>query len=171
MVVWWSPLMILNPASWNLGFESCLGGQYTIRFRSLLWAYSEPFPSGVAHLVPEQLNIMASTGAHASWLIIAALRCVWPQFQWYPLAYPTKSIQLHDSIVIASPSVILHNFSLVGWTSIWEFMLVHILQFSSSHKESDMNIETRTETWGIPENNIIILTKDIDCLSIIKKSE
>ena len=37
--------------------------------------------------------------------MVAALHCVWPEFQWYQLAYATemKSIQLHDSIVMALP--------------------------------------------------------------------
>ena len=45
--------------------------------------------------------------------MIAALRCVQPQFQWYQLAYATeiKSIQMHDSIKRLIPkivSIILH---------------------------------------------------------------
>ena len=43
-----------------------------------------------------------------SWLMVAALRCVRPQFQWYQLAYATeiKSIQLHDSIVRLSQKIV-----------------------------------------------------------------
>ena len=45
---------------------------------------------------------------HANWLMVAALRCVRPQFQWYQLAYATemKSIQLHDSIEGLSQKVV-----------------------------------------------------------------
>ena len=68
--------------------------------------------------VPESSSLRGSTlgtraaehkgcnwGMQVNWMMAAALRCVWPQFQWYQLAYATeiKSIQLHDSIVMASP--------------------------------------------------------------------
>ena len=68
-------------------------GQYAIRLRSV---QDIPLPS----------SLRGSTlGTRAARMMIAALRCVWPQFQWYQLAYATeiKSIQLHDSIVMASP--------------------------------------------------------------------
>ena len=67
-------------------------------------AYPSLHPSGVVHWMPEQLNMKAVTG-HASWLVVAALRCVRPHFQWSHLSYATeiKSIRLHDSIVMASP--------------------------------------------------------------------
>ena len=40
--------------------------------------------------------------------MVAALRCVRPQFQWYQLAYATemKSIQLHDSIEGLSQKIV-----------------------------------------------------------------
>ena len=40
--------------------------------------------------------------------MVAALRCVRPQFQWYQLAYATeiKSIQLHDSIIRLSQKIV-----------------------------------------------------------------
>jgi len=40
--------------------------------------------------------------------MVAALRCVQPQFQWYQLAYATemKSIQLHDSIKGLSQKIV-----------------------------------------------------------------
>ena len=38
-------------------------GQYTMRLRSLHWAYPSLHPFGVVHWVPEQLNINAVTGA------------------------------------------------------------------------------------------------------------
>ena len=40
--------------------------------------------------------------------MVAALRCVWPQIQWYQLAYATeiKSIQLHDSIEGLSQKIV-----------------------------------------------------------------
>ena len=52
--------------------------------------------------------------------MVAALRCVWPQFQWYQLAYATemKSIQLHDSIeglsqkIVAIHYITLHYITL-----------------------------------------------------------
>ena len=49
--------------------------------------------------------------------MVAALRCVRPQFQWYQLAYATeiKSIQLHDSIVRLSRKIVaftLHYITL-----------------------------------------------------------
>ena len=49
--------------------------------------------------------------------MVAALRCVRPQFQWYQLAYATeiKSIQLHDSIVRLSQKIVsftLHYITL-----------------------------------------------------------
>ena len=49
--------------------------------------------------------------------MVAALRCVRPQFQWYQLAYATeiKSIQLHDSIVRHSQKIVsftLHYITL-----------------------------------------------------------
>ena len=87
-----------------------------MRLRSLHRAYPSIHPSGVVHWVPEQLNITAVT--EANWLMVAALCCVWPQFQWYHLAYATemKSIQLHDSIVMASP-----------WDSIsYIYIFIHI---------------------------------------------
>ena len=48
--------------------------------------------------------------------MVAALRCVQPQFQWYQLAYATeiKSIQLHDSIEGLSQKIVsstLHYIS------------------------------------------------------------
>ena len=49
--------------------------------------------------------------------MVASLRCVRPQFQWYQLAYATeiKSIQLHDSIVRLSQKIVsftLHYITL-----------------------------------------------------------
>ena len=49
--------------------------------------------------------------------MVAALRCVRPQFQWYQLANATeiKSIQLHDSIVRLSQKIVsftLHYITL-----------------------------------------------------------
>ena len=46
--------------------------------------------------------------------MVAALRCVRPQFQWCQLAYATeiKSIQLHDSIVRLSQKVVSFTFTL-----------------------------------------------------------
>ena len=40
--------------------------------------------------------------------MVAALRCVRPQFQWYQLEYVTdmKSIQLHDSIEGLSQKIV-----------------------------------------------------------------
>ena len=38
-------------------------GQYTVRIRSLHWAYPSLHPFGVMHWVPEHLNIKAVTGA------------------------------------------------------------------------------------------------------------
>ena len=39
--------------------------------------------------------------------MVAALRCVRPQFQWYQLAYTEmKSIQLHDSIEGLSQKIV-----------------------------------------------------------------
>ena len=57
---------------------------------------------------------------HASWLMVAALRCVRPQIQWFQLAYATekKSIQLHDSIEGLSQKIAsytLHYIHLTGW--------------------------------------------------------
>ena len=51
--------------------------------------------------------------------MVAALRCVRPQFQWYQLAYATeiKSIQLHDSIVRLSQKIVpftLHYITLMA---------------------------------------------------------
>ena len=45
--------------------------------------------------------------------MVAALRCVRPQFQWYQLAYATeiKSIQLHDSIVRLSQKIVSFTFT------------------------------------------------------------
>ena len=45
---------------------------------------------------------------HANWLMVAVLRCVRPQFQWYQLAYATemKSIQLHESIEGLSQKIV-----------------------------------------------------------------
>ena len=43
--------------------------------------------------------------------MVAALRCVRPQFQWYQLAYATemKSIQLHDSIEGLSQKIVSND--------------------------------------------------------------
>ena len=89
--------MILNPATRVLILS---GGHYTIKLRSLHRAYPSLHPSGVVHWVPVQLNIKAVTGARKL-IMVAAERCVRPQFQWDQLAYATeiKSIQLHDSII------------------------------------------------------------------------
>ena len=48
-----------------------------------------------------------------SWLMVAALRCVRPQFQWHQLTYATeiKSIQLHDSIVRLSQKIVSFTFT------------------------------------------------------------
>ena len=48
--------------------------------------------------------------------MVAALRCVRPQFQWYQLAYATeiKSNQLHDSIIGLSQKIVsslLHSMA------------------------------------------------------------
>ena len=53
-------------------------GQYAIRLRS-------------AQDIPEPSSLRGSTlGTRAVRMMIAALRCVWPQFQWYQLAYATE---------------------------------------------------------------------------------
>ena len=57
--------------------------------------------------------------------MVAALRCVRPQIQWYQLAYATeiKSIQLHDSIEArAQPkdSILLHYITFMRRVHMYE---------------------------------------------------
>ena len=99
---------------WNLiaRFRILSGGQYAIRLRS-------------AQDIPEPSSLWGSTlGTRAVRMMIAALHCVWPQFQWYQLAYATeiKKNQLHDSTVVTWPLdsinyVTLHPYSLLHQTS------------------------------------------------------
>ena len=62
--------------------------------------------------------------------MVAALRCVRPQFQWYQLAYATemKPIQLHDSIEGLSQkivSIILHYITITNHLfEVWKFISV-----------------------------------------------
>ena len=71
--------------------------------------------------------------------MVAALRCVRPQCQWYQLAYATgmKSIQLHDSIEGLSQKIVsitLHYITLqtllniivreITWGNIHGFQMV-----------------------------------------------
>ena len=74
-----------------------------IRYKASITAQGLPEPSsfrGIT-LIPEQLNIKAVTGACK----LTGGCSVWPHLQWHHLAYATeiKSIQLHDSIMMASP--------------------------------------------------------------------
>ena len=50
--------------------------------------------------------------------MVAVLRCVRPQFQWYRLAYATeiKSIQLHDSYRRAQPKDRILYIYYIKWT-------------------------------------------------------
>ena len=92
-----------------IGHGNTVGGNILLRVGAIYYEVSitaeglpEPSSLRVVHWVPEQLlNIKAVTVlGHAIWLMVATLRYVRPQVQWYHLAYATeiKSIQLHDSI-------------------------------------------------------------------------
>ena len=79
-------------------------GQYTIRLRSLQRAYPSLHPFGVVHWVSEQLNIKAVTGACK---LIDGCRAVFGHnfcgIISSGIAKEIKSIQLHDSILMALP--------------------------------------------------------------------
>ena len=74
-------------------------GQYTMRLRSLHRAYPSLHPSGVAHWVPEQLNIKAVTGQWTCMLTggCSLKSCVRPHFLSY--ATEIKSTQLHAALL------------------------------------------------------------------------
>ena len=94
--------MILNPAARGSNPD---WGQYTIRLRSLHRAYPSLHPFGVVHWVPEQLNIKAVTGACK--LIDGCsleLCSASPSVASSGICHAEiKSIQLHDSILMATP--------------------------------------------------------------------
>ena len=79
--------------------------------------------------------------------MVAALRCVRPQFQWYQLAYATeiKSLQLHDSIEGHSQKII--SFTL---HYIFHKMFIFGLVFNS-----------------VPSHFHFPLRIDIDCMTLM----
>ena len=75
---------------------------------------------------------MVVTGA-CKLLMVATLRCVRPQFQWYQLAHVTeiKSIQLHDSIVGLRQQIVSSTFDtrLINFTK-RKLFLKNIITFT-----------------------------------------
>ena len=61
--------------------------------------------------------------------MVAALRCVGPQFQWYQLAYATeiKSIQLHDFIVRLSQKIVSFTLHYITLHTTQNCVLMNIL--------------------------------------------
>ena len=79
----------------------------TVYYKASITAQGLPKPSSLqgSTLGTRAAEHKGCNWGYASWLMVAALRCVRPQFQWYHRAFDTeiKSIQLHDSIVMGHP--------------------------------------------------------------------
>ena len=81
--------------------------------------------------------------------MVAALRCVRPQFQWYQLAYATeiKSIQLHDSIERLSQKIVS--------------ITLHTIHYMCSQKEGPTEFETSRLQFNSIQFNTDICTRQL----------
>ena len=68
--------------------------------------------------------------------MVAALRCVRPQFQWYQLAYAIeiKSIQLHDSIVRLSQKIVSFTLHYITLHYIKLMMMMMMMMMNELNK-------------------------------------
>ena len=102
--------LVAAPTVWQIIYArvKIMGGaiKYVVRIRLLHRAYPSLHPSGVVHWVPEQLNMKAVTweGVQIDWWLqprAAFARISVASSGKY--VTEMESIQLHDSIVMASP--------------------------------------------------------------------